>query len=85
MRQSLEETLAQLRDLLANAADLDQSQREKLRQTVTEIQEILDDAEVDSSGLANRLFHAARHFEHSHPTITNTIGRIADILAQMGI
>ena len=28
---------------------------------------------------------AARHFEQSHPTLSGTIGRLADILAQMGI
>jgi ElaB/YqjD/DUF883 family membrane-anchored ribosome-binding protein len=85
MRQTLEETLQQLHSLLTNAADLDQSQREKLRQMVDEIRQTLDDADTDSVGLGTRLVNAASQFEHSHPTITNTIGRIADMLAQMGI
>jgi ElaB/YqjD/DUF883 family membrane-anchored ribosome-binding protein len=85
MRQTLEETLQQLHNQLSHADDLDQSQRDKLRQMVDEIRRTLDDADSDSMGLGTRLVHAASQFEHSHPTITNTIGRIADILAQMGI
>jgi hypothetical protein len=52
---------------------------------VDEIRQTLDDDQTDSVGLGARLANAASQFEHSHPTITNTIGRIADMLAQMGI
>lgn len=91
MRQTLDETLQHLHDLLVHSEGLDESQRERLRQMVDEIRHVLDksspetDFGSESAGLGIRLVNAANQFEHSHPTITNTIGRIADILAQMGI
>jgi predicted nucleic acid-binding Zn-ribbon protein len=87
MRQTLDETLQQLHDLLHNSHDLDQDQREKLRAMVDEIRQALNEnsGEAESTGLGTRLVNAASQIEHSHPTITNTIGRIADLLAQMGI
>jgi uncharacterized protein (DUF2336 family) len=85
MRQTLEETLNELRQQLLDSASLDPEQREQLRQAADEIHTTLDDSTVSSHGLAERLQKATIHFEHTHPQLTNTIGRIADLLAQMGI
>jgi len=85
MRQTLEETLNELHQQLLDSANLDPEQREKLRQAADEIHTTLDDSTVNSQGLAERLQKATIHFEHSHPQLANTIGRIADLLAQMGI
>jgi predicted nucleic acid-binding Zn-ribbon protein len=85
MRQTLEETLEDLHRQLSSAENLDQEQREKLRLAAEEIQQTLDDSSVSSFGLAQRLQQATAHFEHTHPRLTNTVGRIADLLAQMGI
>ncbi|MBX3421088.1 MAG: DUF4404 family protein [Pirellulaceae bacterium] len=85
MRQTLEETLDQLHQQLSHAENLGDQQRTRLREAADEIRQTLDDAAVDSAGLAQRLKSAAAQFEHSHPQLTNTIGRVADLLSQMGI
>ena len=85
MRQTLDEILDELHSQLANADDLEETQRQKLREAAEEIQATLDDSSISSYGLAERLQKATAHFEHTHPRLTNTVGRIADLLAQMGI
>lgn len=85
MRQTLDETLDELHQQLQDAGNLDPDQKERLRQAAKEIQTTLDDSSVSSYGLAERLQKATVHFEHTHPQLTNTIGRIADLLAQLGI
>lgn len=39
----------------------------------------------DEPSLVDRLRESAEHFEHSHPTISGTLGRLVDVLAQLGI
>ncbi len=85
MRQTLEQTLNELHEQLAGAQDLDEAQKTRLRQAVDEIQQTLDDSKVSSASLATQLKQAVAQFEQSHPALTNSIGRIADLLAQMGI
>ncbi|MEZ6135844.1 MAG: DUF4404 family protein [Pirellulaceae bacterium] len=85
MRQKLEEVLAQLHAELENVDGLDDEQIVMLRTAAAEIQTTLDHADVNSASLAQRLEEATRQFSQSHPTLTNTVGRIADILSQMGI
>lgn len=85
MRTQLEETLDQLRLQLASVEDLDAEERERLQAAVNEIQNSLDRTEVDSQSLAQRLSDATAHFQESHPALTNSVGRVADMLAQMGI
>ena len=85
MRQTLDEILVQLHEQLANVDDLDDEQVQQLRAAVAEIESTLDRTDVSSAGLAGRLEEATRQFSHSHPTLTTTVGRIADLLAQMGI
>ena len=85
MRQTLETTLAELHEHLSHAEDLDAEEVRLLRGAVEEIQSTLDDTEVNSATLAQRLVESTRHFGETHPLLTNTIGRIADLLSQMGI
>jgi CII-binding regulator of phage lambda lysogenization HflD len=85
MRKALEETLDQLHQQLLSAENLDDQERERLRQAALEIRNTLDDQHVSSLGLAERLQRATAQFEHSHPQLTNSIGRIADLLSQLGI
>ena len=85
MRQSLEETLEDLHRQLEQTDDLDAEEIAALRKAVTEIQETLDRSDVSSSSLAQRLQESTQHFSQSHPVLTQTVGRIADLLAQMGI
>ncbi|MCM2373003.1 DUF4404 family protein [Aporhodopirellula aestuarii] len=85
MRTQLEETLDQLRKQLADVESLDPEEREQLEEAVNEIKQSLDRSEVSSQSLAERLSEATAHFQESHPALTNSVGRIADMLAQMGI
>lgn len=64
---------------------LDQDEVERLRETMREIQAALDSQEEETSTFSTRIADSARHFEESHPQLTQTLGRIADMLQQMGI
>lgn len=85
MRQKLDEILAELHAQLETVDDLNEEQLQQLRAAALEIQETLDQSDVSSASLAERLDEATRQFSHSHPTLTNTVGRIAHLLSQMGI
>ncbi|GIW96999.1 MAG: hypothetical protein KatS3mg111_0332 [Pirellulaceae bacterium] len=85
MREKLEQTLQQLHELLHEAEDLTEEDRAMLRQAAEEIQATLDDEHVDSASLAHRLVESTKKFRDSHPMLTNTVGRLADLLSQMGI
>lgn len=85
MRQTLDETLKDLHVQLANVEDLDAEHVDMLRKAVAEIQETIDEQDVSSASIAERLQEATQQFSGSHPVLTNTIGRVADLLSQMGI
>lgn len=85
MRQTLEETLQDLHDQLSRTEDLDAEEVAMLRHAANEIQATLDQADVSSAGLARRLQEATQHFSETHPRLTQTVGRIADLLSQLGI
>jgi len=95
-KEKIEELLRQLHNELAEADNVDAELSEKLRGTTAEIQTALqrqstlpatiDEApESESTGVIDQLRDAAERFEDSHPTLTNTVGRIADALSQLGI
>ena len=85
MRTQLEETLDQLRAQLAGLDHIAPEQRQRLEATVNELQQSLDHNDVSSQSFAERLSEATLQFQESHPSLTNSVGRIADMLAQMGI
>ena len=70
---------------LAESDHLDTEEVEKLRATMSEIQKVLDEESDQSESLSDRVSTSARRFEESHPVLTETLGRVADILQQMGI
>jgi len=84
---SLNETIDELREALEAPDDLDEELRTELRSAAEEILEALDpDHERElSSSLGERLTNTLERFEKSHPKITETIGRLADALSDMGI
>jgi len=85
MRKQLEETLHQLHTELATIDTLDPDERVRLQSAVDEIQQSLDQSDVSSHSLAERLSEATAHFREGYPNLANSVGRIADMLAQMGI
>lgn len=70
---------------LADSEHLDADDVEKLRATMSEIQSVLDQESDRGETLSDRVTSSARRFEESHPVLTETLGRVADILQQMGI
>ncbi len=85
MRETLEETLRDLHEQLASIEDLDDEHVEMLRASLAEIQQTLDEKDVNTASIAKRLEDATQNFSGSHPVLTNTVGRLADLLSQMGI
>lgn len=96
-KQRLAELLQQLREELTEADDIDAEVDAWLRTASREIEDVLarDATEADTKppdiepkrarGLIAQFREAADRFEDSHPALTNTVGRIADALAQLGI
>ena len=82
--QELTDALNVVHQQLAESDHLDPEDVEKLRETIGEIQAVLGEQPQDGS-LSERVSSAARDFEESHPVLTKTLGRVADMLQQMGI
>ena len=77
----LEATINDLRATLARRAEAERAELENPpAETARE-----EDDETDEHSLAYRLGEAEQYFESSHPTLANTVKRLVDILAQMGI
>lgn len=71
---------------LSDADHLDQEDVQNLQATMLEIQTALEQKkEPEAKSLSDRMYESARRFEESHPKLTETLGRIADTLQQMGI
>ena len=85
MRETLEETLKNLHEQLASEQELDAEQIALLQKAVTEIEETLDRTDVSSLTLAQQMQASTHTFSETHPVLVQTIGRIADLLSQMGI
>lgn len=82
--QELNDALEVVHQQLAEADHLDPQDVEKLLETMNEIQATLSDQSQENS-LSDQVSSSARKFEESHPVLTKTLGRVADMLQQMGI
>ena len=85
MQPSLEETLRELHEQLAAAKDLGADQIAMLRSILGEIQAKVGAEHFEHSSLSAQLTESIEQIQGSHPVLTNTIARVADLLAQMGI
>lgn len=85
MREPLNETLRTLREQLAAEQSLDAEQIALLRRAAEEIEETLDRSDVNSGELAEQMRNESHSFSETHPVLVQTIGRVADLLSQMGI
>jgi hypothetical protein len=80
--------LQQLQTQLRDTPSLDPSVASQVQALVRDIEATLPSTEQqspDEPPLADRLRQAAQEFEVSHPTLSRTVGSVADTLAQMGI
>jgi CII-binding regulator of phage lambda lysogenization HflD len=83
--KELTDALEVVHQELGESENLDAAEVEKLRATMSEIQAVLDQQGDRDESLSDRVSSSARRFEESHPVLTETLGRVADILQQMGI
>ncbi|MGV3485868.1 MAG: DUF4404 family protein [Planctomycetaceae bacterium] len=85
-KQKVSQLLEQLHAELSSAGELDEVTAEKLRSAAEEIETTLaGSGHIHSQPLIQRLRDSVFHLPDSHPAIKNTVGRIADALAQIGI
>jgi hypothetical protein len=83
--QDLEQALKIVQRELSRAEHLDAEEVAKLKATMEEIQAVLgQQTSEEEESLSERVASSARRFEESHPILTENLGRIADILQQMG-
>ena len=82
--QELTDALEVVHQQISDGDHLDPGDVEKLRETMAQIQSALDQQTHEES-LSERITGSARSFEESHPVLTKTLGRVADMLQQMGI
>lgn len=80
-QKELNEALEVVHRELSQSEHLDAQEVEKLQATMNEIRAVIDQQET----LSDRVSSSAKRFEESHPVLTETLGRVADILQQMGI
>jgi hypothetical protein len=88
-KQRLLQTLAELRAEVAQAQSVDPETAELLESAMRDLQNELDkrgvkastDIEPASSGLKDALLK----FESEHPQLSDSVGKVADALAALGI
>ncbi|TWU56976.1 hypothetical protein Poly51_28960 [Rubripirellula tenax] len=82
--QELTDALASVHRELANADQLDPGDVERLQATMKEIEVAIQQRAKTDTSLSENVTDAATSFEESHPRLTMELGRIADMLQQMG-
>ncbi|MFK8111277.1 MAG: DUF4404 family protein [Rubripirellula sp.] len=84
--QELNEALEVVHRELTDSEHLDGQDVEKLQATMKEIQAVLEkQVGEQEKSLSDQVADSAQRFGDSHPVLTKTLGRVADILQQMGI
>jgi hypothetical protein len=85
--EQLRKTLEKLHSELEETASLDAESHRLLVEVLRDIESLLASEESDhtSDSLLDRLRSATGEFEESHPTLTEAVGRVADVLSRMGI
>jgi TolA-binding protein len=90
-RDRLQRKLAELQAELDELTNVDPQFRQRLEQTLQELQDAMAQTTPSSGGsdphpgLAQRLTESARHFEETHPNLSGMIGSVIDALGRMGI
>ena len=85
----LHDLLEKLHAELQRTQSVDEPERERLRRLMADIQDVLGRSGEDLSpryqSLSQQLAEALKHFEISHPILTQAIGQVLDILSRAGI
>jgi chorismate mutase len=86
--EKLRATLSELEQQLRALETVDEASRQSLLNAAQEIRLALNDESVSSvrsQSMIQNLTHSVEKFEVSHPTLTSVLGRLIDMLGQMGI
>lgn len=83
--KELSDALETVHRELSASEQLDPEDVARLRATMAQIEMALDQQAETTDVLSADVTTAASSFEESHPRLTQTLGRIADMLQQMGI
>jgi uncharacterized coiled-coil DUF342 family protein len=89
LRARLDELHEQL-EQLEHADKVDPEVRASLELLIADVRKVLDrsgeqDVTAEQESVLERLKDAAGQFEESHPVLFGTLGRLMDVLSQMGI
>jgi hypothetical protein len=85
-QKEMNELLAELRNEVAGAESLSDSQRARMAALQAEIEQRLAAGEATPEGSpADLVRRQIDEFQRSHPTLTLVLGRILDSLNKMGI
>ena len=90
-KQQLHTQLTELHQELSTVHDVDESTREMLVTVMQDIAQVLTgeqesaDAEESSAPTSDRLREMVTEFEAEHPKLAQTLGQLADGLANLGI
>lgn len=86
--QELEESIQHIRRELADGEPLSAADRQRLDQTLAEIERVLDEND-EATSLADPLYEELQELsgriEQSQPSLSILIGRIVNALSQIGI
>ena len=86
--ETLQNMLDQLQDELSKVKAIDEDLRERLEQTMVDIEMLLNESDINGehhrSSLIKRLRKTVDDFELSHPELTTTLGDMAESLSRMG-
>jgi hypothetical protein len=88
-KDRLREDLERLHQELSRSESVDAASRGLLVDLLHDIEAVLERSEDETGesgdSLIQRLRETTGHFEESHPTLTELVGRIADVLSRLGI
>lgn len=83
--QKLKANLDQLRTLLADPENLDDTARKQLAEVADTIENVLDEPEPDYRAAHTTIEQAAMEFEARHPAFARILSEVTDALAKLGI
>jgi hypothetical protein len=88
-KDRLREDLERVHQELARSESVDAASRGLLVDLLHDIEAVLERSENERTesgdSLIQRLRETMGQFEESHPTLTELVGRVADVLSRLGI
>jgi len=84
-KQTLQNSLDQLRQQLADTADLDTDTRRQLAEVADTIERVLEEPSADHREAHANIEDIALGFEARHPAFSRILSEVTDALAKLGI